>query len=103
MKCAVCENETSGGHTCPGCHRYVHIPCGRCSGEEGLGSNVWCVTCDLSKQHKIAETQNKGIKRKQEQLHHRMLKSSINKFPPANIGDTVLIPIAPPDVMTKLG
>ena len=42
MKCAVCENETSGGHTCPGCHRYVHIPCGRCSGEEGFGSNVWC-------------------------------------------------------------
>ena len=32
-----------------------------------------------------------------------MLKACISKIPPANVGDTVIIPIAKPDVMIPLG
>ena len=40
------------------------------------------------------------LKRKQKQQHQRMLKSSINRLPPADIGDNVSMPISSPDIMT---
>ena len=44
-----------------------------------------------------------GIKRSQGKLHSRMLKSSASKVASANVGDTVIIPIAKPDVKIPLG
>ena len=47
LLCAVCDNETSGAHSCPGCKRFVHVPCGVLHGEEGFGSSMWCQSCLL--------------------------------------------------------
>ena len=96
-KCAVCDKETTKAHSCPGCYRYIHAVCGRTGGEEGYGSSVWCHYCDLQKRQSESETQRRGINRKQESLHQRMLKASCNRFPDANIGDNIILPISKPD------
>ena len=44
-----------------------------------------------------------GIKRNQEKLHERMLNTSSKKLRPAEVGDTVVIPIAQPDKVNSLG
>ncbi|KAI6653038.1 hypothetical protein LOD99_3874 [Oopsacas minuta] len=103
LLCAVCENETSGVHSCPECCRFVHVPCGIQQGEEGFGSSVWCQGCFLKERSTNTHHLRKGIKRNQETLHDRMLKSSGKKFKPAEIGDTVLIPISQPDKMNSIG
>ena len=102
-ECAECNNETSGAHRCPGCKRYMHVFCGRSNGEEGFGAGVWCSKCDLHRLQGESEVERIGIKRRQGKLHSRMLKSSASKVPSANVGDTVIIPIAKPDVMIPLG
>ena len=58
----------------------MDITCGRCSGEEGYGSSVWCLSCDLGRQHKKAKTQE------------------WNKEEASTV-----IPIPPTDVMTNAG
>ena len=97
INCAVCERETTKAHTCPGCCRYIHSICGRTEGDEGYGSSVWCLRCDLQQRQTNSETQRKGIKRKQIDLHQRMVKANCNHFPDANIGDNILLPITKPD------
>ena len=103
MVCPVCELETSGAHTCIDCFRYVHIICGRSIGEEGYGNSIVCNKCDLKRNQNDAEAMRHKLKRKQTQQHQHMLKSSINRIPPVNIGDSVLIQISSPDTMTTLG
>ena len=51
LLCAVCDSETSGAHSCPGCKRFVHVPCGVLHGEEGFGSSVWCQSCLLKEKN----------------------------------------------------
>ena len=101
--CAECNNGTSGVHSCPRCKRFVHIPCGIQEGEEGYGSSVWCRSCFLIERNIKTQNLRKGIKRNQEKMHERMLKASNKKFKPAEIGETVLIPISQPDKMSSIG
>ena len=102
-ECAECNNETSGAHRCPGCKCYMHVICGRSNGEEGFGAGIWCSKCDLHRLQQESEVERIGIKRRQSKFHSRMLKSSASKMTSANVGDTVIIPIAKPDVMIPLG
>ena len=73
LLCAVCDNETSGAHSCPGCKRFVHVPCDVLHGEEGFSSSVWCQSCLLKEKNISSQHLIKGIKRNQEKLHDRML------------------------------
>ena len=77
--CVVCGKETSRAHTCPGCYMYVHVIYGRSDGEE-FGSSVWCNKCDLGLKQKEAGAQRIGLKRWQDELHRRMLKSNVTTF-----------------------
>ena len=101
--CPVCQLDTSGAHSCLDCFRYVHIIYGRNIGEEGFGSFILCNICDLKRNQNNAELTRLELRRKQKQQHQRMLKSSISRLPPANIGDSVSMPISSPDIMTTLG
>ena len=103
LLCAVCDNETSGAHSCPGCKRFVHVPCEVLHGEEEFSSSVWCQSCLLKEKNISTQHLIKGIKRNQEKLHDRMLKSSNKKFKPAEISDTVLMLISQPDKMSSIG
>ena len=103
MDCVACGQKTSGVHSCPDCFRFIHTVCGRLVGEEGYGSSVVCPACDLASRKETCSTMRAGIKRSQESLHHRMLNSSSNKFKPAYIGNTVIIPISEPDKVKSLG
>ena len=51
----------------------------------------------------VSEVQRVGIKRRQPKLHNRILKASATKIYFANVGNTVIIPIAKPDVLIPLG
>ena len=81
----------------------MHVICGRSNGEEGFGAGIWCSKCDLHRLQQESEVERIGIKRRQSKFHSRMLKSSASKMTSANVGDTVIIPIAKPDVMIPLG
>ena len=98
----VCQLDTSGAHSCLDCFRYVHIICGRDIGE-GFGSFILCNICDLKRNQNNAELTRLELRRKEKQQHQRMLKSSISGLPPADIGDSVSMPISSPDIMTTLG
>ena len=49
------------------------------------------------------ESVGKGIKRKQEQFHLRIVNSAAKRFEPAHVGDNVSNPIERPDQMNSLG
>ena len=72
-------------------------------GEEGYSSSVVCPACDLASQKETCSTLRAGIKRSQESVHHRMLNSSSNRFKPAYIRNTVIIPISELDEVNSLG
>ena len=77
----VCGKETSKGHSCPVCFKYIHVICGledEGDDNEGFGSLVWCHSCDLKKQNVNRDKLRLGIKRNQEHLHNRMLCNSTN-------------------------
>ena len=97
MNCVACGELTSGAHSCPRCHHYIHSICGRLEGEEGYGSSVVCPACDLAERRIPFDSMRAGIKRNQERLQERMLKTSFKKLKPAEIVDTVVILIAHPD------
>ena len=54
--------------------------CGRTDGQEGYGTPVWCLRCDIGVNTNEAENIRAGIKRNQTKLHQRMLQSSLKKF-----------------------
>ena len=46
--CAVCLSECTGAHSCPLCHKAVHIICAEANtnnDDEGYGSTVVCKNC----------------------------------------------------------
>ena len=101
--CVACGELTSGAHSCPRCHYYIHTYCGRLEGEEGFGSSVVCPGCDIAAKKIPFESMRAGIKRNQEKLHERMLNASSKRVKQAEIGDNILIPIAQPDKINSLG
>ena len=103
LNCVVCKLETSGVHKCPRCCCPIHLICGREAGEEGYGSSVWCPKCDIEVNRDKRESVRKGIKRKQEQFHQRIVNSAAKRFDPAHVGDNVIIPIERQDQMNSLG
>ena len=66
LDCVVCGNSTSVAHTCPGCYRYIHVPCGHSNGEEEYGNSVWCPACEIRLKNKECDNVRIGIKRNQE-------------------------------------
>ena len=96
LYCAACGKLTTGAHSCPRCHHYIHSTCGRLEGE-GYGSSVVCPDCDLAERRIPFDSMRAGIKRNQERFHERMLNTSSKKLRPAEVDDTVVIPIAHPD------
>ena len=52
--------------------------------------------------NKARDSMRDGIKRSQEQLHDRMLKSNAKKLQPAEVGNNVIIPISRPDKINSL-
>ena len=103
LDCVVCNLQTNGVHKCPECCCPIHLICGREAGEEGYGSSVWCPKCDIEADKDQRESVRRGIKRKQEQLHQRMVNSAAKRFEPAHVGHNVIIPIEMPDQMNSLG
>ena len=101
--CVACGKLTSGAHSCPRCHHYIHSICGRAEGAEGYGNSVVCPACDLAERRIPFDSMRAGIKRNQEKLHERMLNTSSKKLRPAEVGDIVVIPIAQPDKVNSLG
>ena len=101
--CVACGKLTSGAHSCPLCHHYIHSICDRAEGAEGYGSSVVCPACDLAERRIPFDSMRAGIKRNQEKLHVRKLNTSSKKLRPAEVGDTVVIPIAQPDKVNSLG
>ena len=93
LDCVVFGNSTSGAHTCTGCYRYIHVPCGRSNGEEGYGTSVWCSACEIRMKNKECDNVGIGITRNQENLHRRMINATSNKLKHAEIGNSVVIPI----------
>ena len=64
---------------------------------------MWCPKCDIEANKDQRESVRRGIKRKQEQLHQRMVNSAAKRFEPAHVGDNVINPIERPNQMDSLG
>ena len=48
-KCKVCKNTCGGAHKCIKCNFYVHLICGKPTGDEGYGQSVLCNICETSR------------------------------------------------------
>ena len=60
--CAVCEEESSGLHTCLECNKIVHTISGeRDENDEGSGSRVTCNICLRKKKLKKRENMQAQI------------------------------------------
>jgi hypothetical protein len=94
--CVVCGKK-AGAHKCRNCQKTCHAipPCSAQEegADEGFGTDVLCQHC--SKEEKAAEERN-AAKIAQMKQAEKMLSSSAKRFPPQQIGATVMIPI--PDV-----
>ena len=71
------------------------MPCSACTGlfHSHYLENDCCFLCQ--KTADVSE-ERLGVKRKQQQQAHKMVEYSTKRFKPAEVGDTVLVPI--PDV-----
>lgn len=90
--CIICEKESSGAHKCSECHNFVHAICGK-SISEGFGKNIICNIC--VRKNSIRTEQSNATKNLQKQAE-RMLALSNSKFPPSEIGTSVVVRV--PDV-----
>ena len=64
---------------------------------------MWCPAYDIRKKNDKCHEIRSGIKRSQEDLHSKMLRNSSKKFKEAHVGDSILIPISRPDVISSIG
>lgn len=86
--CAVCHNEATGAHKCDSCNSVVHAICGITIGEEGYGSKVVCVMCQVEKDINLErEEAHKGLKRAAD----KMIDATVKKMPKLDIGNSVLV------------
>lgn len=88
--CHICNEETSGAHTCYLCKKNVHVICGTSDKEEGYGSQILCNLC--GKEKKIIEQRIKShdnLKRAAE----KMTETSSKKFKEIDINSTVLVEV----------
>lgn len=76
--CAVCHNAATGAHKCESCNSVVHAICGITVGEEGYGSKVVCVMCQVEQDINVErDGAHKGLKRAAE----KMIDTTVNKMP----------------------
>ena len=106
LNCVFCKVVTSRVHKSSRCCCQIHLICGREAGEEGYESSVWCSKCDIEVNRDQRESVRKGIKRKQEQFHQRIVNSAAKRLEPTHVGDNVIISIERPfyyTIGTKTG
>lgn len=90
--CIICEKESSGAHKCSECDNFVHAICGK-STSEGFGQAIVCNICDRKTSIRTGQNNAKNNLKKQAE---KMLALSNSKFPPAEIGTSVVVRV--PDV-----
>ena len=64
---------------------------------------MWCPACEIRLKNNECNNVRIGIKRNQENLHRRMISATSKKLKHAEIGDSVLIPISRPDMISSIG
>ncbi len=92
--CVSCEGETSGAHSYRKCGLFCHavIPCCAPMNDEvseGYGCTVLCRHCFNSENIHTTRLEAKG--------NQEMLETSTKRFKPAEVGDTVMVPIPDAD------
>lgn len=91
--CCICQQESSGAHTCIICNQVVHVVCADSTlgaDYDGFGSKVTCMRCAQTENIKI--NKEKAIEGLEAQANV-MKQLTEQKFPPIAIGKTVTIPI----------
>ncbi|CAH1974793.1 unnamed protein product [Acanthoscelides obtectus] len=90
--CCVCQEESSGAHTCCICGQIIHAICAdnTLETEEGFGSKVTCPRC--AQKECMSANKEKAIDGLQAQAD-TMKKLSNQKFPAVEVGNTVTVPI----------
>lgn len=85
-KCFICDNMYVPciQNVCIECNESLHIEC---------AANLDLPLCQLCSNKRAADMERKGCKRGLEKQADKMLAQSQQKFPPANIGDNVLVNI----------
>lgn len=91
--CITCEKATSGAHACSSCGRACHAvtPCSvtNCD-DEGFGSKVICLLCNKRRRTEEVRT---SAKQQQQSQAEKMKTKSAQRFAPATVGQTVMVPI----------
>ena len=64
---------------------------------------MWCPACKIRLKNKECDNVRIGIKINQENWHRRMINATSKKLKHAEIGDSVLIHISRPDMISSIG